>query len=153
MTKPKLSLYSPEIYRKCLQRIGKLTPETKPTWGKMSAAQMLAHCAEIQDVSNGKPLENTPFVVKLFKGMIRNMVLSDKPFPKSTKTHPQYEQNSDCDFEAEKQHLQKALEEFVKADMEKAADVEHALFGMLTLEEKGWLNYKHLDHHLAQFNV
>lgn len=153
MEKSKISLYSPEVYRKCLARIAKLTPESKPKWGKMSVAQMLAHCAEIQDVSNGKLLENTRFIARLFKGMIRKMVLSNKPYPKSMKTHPQYEQTSSRDFHAEKQHLLKALEGFVNADMEKVAEVEHTFLGKMTLEEKGWANYKHLDHHLIQFGV
>ena len=98
----KKSLYSPEVYQDCISRIEKLTAESKPEWGSMSAAQMLAHCAEIQEVSNGKELKNTPFIAKLFKGMIRSMVVNEKPYPKSTRTHPQYKQTTDKDFETEK---------------------------------------------------
>ncbi len=75
----KKSLYSSEVYEKCQSRIGQLTPETQPQWGAMTAAQMLAHCSEIQEVSNGKELKNTPFIAKLFRGMIRNMVVNEKP--------------------------------------------------------------------------
>ncbi len=50
----KKSLYSREVYEKCQGRIEQLTPETQPQWGTMTAAQMLAHCSEIQEVSNGK---------------------------------------------------------------------------------------------------
>lgn len=119
----------------------------------MTAAQMLAHCAEIQDVSNGKELRGTPFVVKLFKGMIRNMVVNEKPFPKNTKTHPQYRQTSDRDFEEEKRRLLEALDKFVNADVAQSERFEHPLFGSMTAEEKGWSMYKHLDHHLRQFGV
>ena len=94
----KKSLYASEVYENCQSRIGQLTPETQPQWGSMTAAQMLAHCAEIQEVSNGKELKNTPFIVKLFRSMIRNMVVNEKPYPKNTKTHPQYLQTKDCDF-------------------------------------------------------
>ncbi len=153
MEKIKPSLYSPEIYRKCLERIEKLTPNTKAQWGKMNPAQMLAHCAEIQEVSTGKPLENTPFAVKLFKGVIRKMVVGDKPYPKSSKTHPQFEQNFTCDFETEKQRLLKVMEEFVNADIERVLEIRHPLFGKMTLDEKGWVSYKHLDHHLSQFGL
>ena len=65
------SLYDPEVYDDILKRIENLTPDTTPQWGKMDAAQMLAHCAEIIDVSNGKPLLNTPFIAMLFKGYIK----------------------------------------------------------------------------------
>ena len=50
----KKSLYSSEVYEKCQSRIEQLTSETQPQWGSMTAAQMLAHCTEIQEVSNGK---------------------------------------------------------------------------------------------------
>ena len=82
---------------------------TQPQWGSMTAAQMLAHCAEIQEVSNGKELKNTPFIAKLFRGMIRKMVINDKPYPKNTKTHPQYLQTKACDFANEKKRLLDAL--------------------------------------------
>ncbi len=67
----KKSLYSTEVYEDCLSRIKKLTSETQPQWGTMTAAQMLAHCSEIQEVTNGKELKNTPFIVKLFRSIIR----------------------------------------------------------------------------------
>jgi hypothetical protein len=152
-TTAKQSLHSPDVYQDCLRRIEQLTPETTPQWGNMTAAQMLSHCAEIQEVSNGKALNNTPFLVKLFKGMIRNMVVNDKPYPKNTKTHPQYRQTSDRDFETEKKRLLGALDEFVNADTEVAGRANHPLFGEMSPEEKGWSMYKHLNHHLTQFGV
>ena len=147
------SLYTPDVYQDCLSRIGRLTPGSKPLWGSMTAAQMLAHCAEIQEVSNGKDLEGTPFVVKLFKGMIRNMVVGDKPYPKNTKTHPQYRQTSDRDFDIEKARLLEALETFVTSGGSQAGRVKHPLFGEMTAGEKGWAMFKHLDHHLGQFGL
>ncbi len=148
----KKNLYSSEVYENCLNRIGQLTPETQPQWGTMTAAQMLAHCSEIQAVTNGKELKNTPFIVKLFRGMIRNMVLSEKPYPKSSKTHPQYKQTTDRAFDAEKKRLLAALAQFADG-REKTESIEHALFGKMTTDEKGWSMYKHLDHHLTQFGV
>ncbi len=151
-TYPK-NLYSPEVYRECLERIEKLTPDSQPQWGKMNVAQMLAHCAEIIEVANGKPLTNTPWYVKFFKGAIRRMVLSDRPYPKSTKTHPQYLQTTDHDFTTEKARLLKALAEYVAKDRETAEQIIHPLLGKMSYEEKGWAMYKHLNHHLEQFGV
>jgi hypothetical protein len=146
-------LYSPEVYKECLNRIEKLTPESQPQWGSMTVSQMLSHCAEIQEVSNGKELKNTPFLVKLIKGMIRKMVVNEKPYPKNTKTHPQYKQTTVRDFKAEKKRLFSALDEFVNKDKEQAKQLIHPLFGEMSAEEKGWSMYKHLDHHLKQFDV
>src|SRR3970040_1883839 len=52
-------------YEACLARIERLAPDTPPRWGRMSVAQMLAHCAEVQQVMNGKPLEGTPWLLRL----------------------------------------------------------------------------------------
>ncbi len=81
----KKNLYASEVYENCLNRIEQLTPETRPQWGSMTAAQMLAHCSEIQEVTNGKELKNTPFIAKLFRGMIRNMIVNEKPYPRALK--------------------------------------------------------------------
>lgn len=144
-------LYDDDVYAECLRRIGELTPATHPQWGVMSVGQMLAHCAEIQEVSNGKVLEGTPFLVKLFGGLIRKMVVSEKPYPRSTKTHPQYLQTAEKDFAAEKARLLAALEAFRAAEHDPPA--RHAIFGELSHDERGWASYKHLDHHLTQFGV
>ena len=149
----KKSLYSQEVYQDCLGRIEKLSHENRPQWGKMSTAQMFSHCAEILEVANGRALENTPFIAKLFKGMIRKMVVGEKPYPKSTQTHPQYLQTSNRDFEAEKKRLLDALDKFVNTNQEQAEKIIHPLFGTMSYEEKGWSMYKHLDHHLTQFGV
>ena len=69
------SLYEPAVYNQFLERVDLLTKDTKPKWGKMSAAQMLAHCAEIQEVCNGKPLQKTPFFLKIIRGFIKKMVI------------------------------------------------------------------------------
>lgn len=149
-TTAKKSLYTPDVYQRCLERIERLTAQTSPQWGSMSAAQMLAHCAEILEVSNGKPLQKTPFLARLFKGMIRNMVVNEKPYPKNTRTHPQYKQTAERDFDTEKARLLGALAQFKE---EEGLTKPHPLFGAMSVEEKGWSAYKHLDHHLDQFGV
>lgn len=146
----KKNLYKPEDYRECLDRMGRLSADSQPVWGTMTVGQMLAHCAEVQEVANGKRLQKTPLIVRLFKGTIRKMVLSDKPYKKSLQTHPQYRQPEDRDFDAEKQRLLAALASFSGDD---SRGTPHPLFGPLTRDEKGWSCWKHLDHHLRQFGV
>jgi len=144
------SLLDEVVYQNCLERIEGLTPETPPRWGSMSAAQMLAHCAEVQEVMNGKPLEGTPWLLRLAGPLIKRAVLSRRPYPKGAKTHPQYLQTSEKDFEPEKRRLLKALAAFRAAG---AQGARHPLFGPLSPEEAGWGAFKHFDHHLRQFGV
>ena len=118
----------------------------------MTAAQMLAHCAEVQEVGNGnRKLEGTPFLVRLFGPLIRRMVVSEKPYPRDARTHPQYEQREPRDFERETARLLVQLTAFRATEQE--SPVRHPIFGVLSHEERGWAAYKHLDHHLRQFGV
>jgi len=152
---PNKSLYNTEDYQEIVNRINSLTPETQPEWGSMSVAQMMAHCAEAQEVSNGsRELTGTPLLVRLFfKGMIRKAVMGEKPFKRHLQTHPQYKQTSEKDFANEKGRLLTSITDFVEMDEAKAADINHPIFGTTEREERGWGMYKHLDHHLSQFGV
>ncbi|MEQ6120883.1 DUF1569 domain-containing protein [Reichenbachiella sp. MALMAid0571] len=147
------SLYDEDHYASIIQRIASLSSDTQPEWGKMTVAQMLAHCAEIVEVTHGKPLLNTPFYIKIIKGVIRKLVVDNNPYPKNTKTHPQYKQTEEKDFQTEKKRLLNIMDEFVNDPKEEAAKKEHPLFGPMTEEEKGWSMYKHIDYHLNQFGV
>jgi len=148
------SIFDEETYKECLARIDQLTTDTQPQWGKMNAAQMLAHCCEIQDVANGKDLKGTPFLVKLFKNMVRKTVVGEKPYKKNSPTHPQYKKDGfQCDFDTEKNRLSATMSKFYNEDPEILAQIIHPLFGKMTRDEKGWAIYKHLDHHLDQFGV
>ncbi|NQV71758.1 DUF1569 domain-containing protein [bacterium] len=146
----KKNLLDLDVYEAAVQRIQKLTPTTAAEWGKMDAAQMMAHCAETIDVANGKPLKGTPWYVSLFGWYIKKMVLSDKPYPKNLRTHPQYLMSDPEDFERQKQRLLNSLKAMIALGR---VNSTHSLFGIMTPEEKGWGMYKHLDHHLSQFGV
>lgn len=144
------TLLDDAVWEASLERIERLAPDTRPRWGRMSVAQMLAHCAEVQEVMNGKPLEGTPWLLRLAGPLIKRAVLSRRPYPKGVRTHPQYLQTSEKRFEPEKRRLLAALSEFRASD---AQGARHPLFGPLSAEEAGWGAFKHLDHHLRQFGV
>jgi hypothetical protein len=144
------SLLDEVVYENCLERIDSLTPESPPRWGSMSVAQMLAHCAEVQEVMNGKPLEGTPWLLRLAGPLIKRAVLSRRPYRRGARTHPQYLQTSKKRFEPEKGRLLEALAAFRAAG---AQGARHPLFGPLSAEEAGWGAFKHVDHHLRQFGA
>lgn len=149
----KRNLLDESTYEECLKRLDTITSETNPVWGSMTAAQMMAHCCEVQDVANGKDLDRTPLIARLMKGWIKKMVLDAQPYKEGTHTHPQYIQKGEKDFEAEKARLLNSLDTFFNYDKEVLSEIKHPLFGTMTLEEKGWAMYKHIDHHLRQFNA
>ena len=144
----KKSIFDNSNYGEIVGRIESLTPETQAEWGSMNVAQMLAHCAEVQEVGNGKSLVGTPFIVKMMKGFIRKMVLNDEPYRHDAKTHPQYTMTDPKNFEEQKTRLINALE---KLTADGPVSKKHPIFGEMTGEERGWVSYKHLDHHFAQW--
>jgi hypothetical protein len=150
---PHKSLYDIATMDAVAARVDALSETTPPEWGKMDVAQMLGHCAEILEVANGKPLTGTPWIARLFKGMIRKMVVGPKPYAHSITTHPQYVVSGTRDFLTQKTRLTAALKVMSEEGPEGAPQTEHALFGRMTAQEKGWGMYKHLDHHLTQFGV
>jgi hypothetical protein len=147
------SIYDPEHYDALLNRIHRLNPDSTPGWGKMDVGQMLAHCAEVQEVMNGKQLQKTPFLAKLFRGVIKKAVLSTKVYGKNSQTHPQYMVVTKQDFDSSKNRFLGALNVAFSSTKEEVLETKHALFGQMTVEEKGWASYKHHDHHLKQFGV
>ena len=143
-------LHDPAVAESVRDRIGSLDRSSGPRWGEMSVGQMLAHCAEVQEVLNGKPLEGTPWYARLASPLIKRAVLSDRPYPRGIRTHPQYLVTDRREFVVERDRLLDA----VGAAVERGGkDVAHPMFGRLTPEEAGWAGYKHLDHHLTQFGV
>lgn len=117
--------------------------------GRMTPAQMLAHCTEVQEACNGKPLTNTPFFVRLFKGFIKKAVLNDSSYKQGIPTHPQCVITNQKDFALEKANFLASLERFVA----NTSSVEHSLFGPLSVEERNKLIIKHHHHHWAQFGL
>ncbi|WP_052598629.1 DUF1569 domain-containing protein [Aureispira sp. CCB-QB1] len=143
------NLFDPQVYQDFKARFQRIKADSRPLWGTMNAAQMFAHCTEVQEACNGKALKNTPFFLKLFKGFIKKSVLNDKPYPKSSPTHQQYVISSQKDFDAEKERFLASMDAFVRH----TGSAEHTLFGKLSPSERSWAIYKHHSHHLEQFGV
>ena len=144
-------LFDVEAFSTINERLNKITLDSVPSWGKMNASQMLAHCAEVQETMNGKSLK-TPIIIKLFAPLIKKMVVKGD-YKKNTRTHPAYKQQGNKDFLVEKKRLVEALSAFVDSGEENAASLSHSFFGKMSAHEKGRAMFKHLDYHLKQFNV
>jgi hypothetical protein len=137
-----------------IARINKLTPDTKPLWGKMSVDQMLAHCNVSYELAyeNIHPKPNA--LMKVFlKLLVKQSVVNETPYKKNLRTAPVFLITDSKNFEAEK----KRLIGYIKKTQELGADhfdgrASHS-FGKLTKAEWNNMFAKHLDHHLVQFGV
>jgi len=145
----KKNLYDSNVLEEVLDRLSKITADTQPQWGKMDAAQMLAHCAEGQDVYNGKPL-NVPFWMRLMRPVMRPMLLAKKEFAKNAPTIDQFRITDPEDFDRQKDRLINSLRTMHALGKR---TMKHPLLGHMSSDDIGWITYKHLDHHFRQFGV
>jgi NADPH-dependent 2,4-dienoyl-CoA reductase/sulfur reductase-like enzyme len=136
-----------------LSRLGELQADRTGLWGKMDAAQMLAHCAVAIELPLSNPRRKQRLIGKLFAPLVRAKYLGDAPFPKSSPTDPAFIVSDRRTFDSEKARLLAVLEQFVGRGPEAADGTVHTFFGRLSGAEWGRLIYKHLDHHLRQFGV
>ncbi len=137
-----------------IARINKLTPETQPLWGKMDAAKMLAHCCVTYEmVYTNKHPKAKGLKKLLLKLLVKPGVVNEKPYPKNSRTAPQFIIADQRIFETEKKRLIDYLEQTQTLGAAHFEGKESNSFGALTATE--WNNqfYKHLDHHLTQFGV
>ncbi len=148
------NIFDQKEAQQIIDRINQLSKDSQPNWGKMSVDQMLAHCNVTYDMAftdkYPKPGAFKTFMLKLF---VKSAVVNEKPYPKSSRTAPQFIIVGDKDFEKEKQELIANInktQQLGSAHFE--GKVSHS-FGSLTAQE--WNNSfaKHLEHHLAQFGV
>lgn len=148
------SIFTVSESQKVIQRIEQLTPTTTALWGKMTVAQMLAHCNVTYEMiyENIHPKPN--FLLKLLlKMFVKNAVVTEKPYKKSSQTAPAFLIKDDKNFEAEKKRLIDYITRTQQLGESHFDNKESHSFGRLTKNEWNNMLYKHLDHHLHQFGV
>jgi hypothetical protein len=136
-----------------IARIDKLTPNSKPRWGKMNIAQMLAHCSAFQDITMGVSAPERHWLGKLIGPLVKPIIYNDKPMQPNSPTIPAVRITDEKEFEFERSELKRKIRAFQANGPEKCTTNPHPFFGKLTPEQWGKGTYKHLDHHLKQFGV
>jgi len=148
------SIFESAVSDEFIARINCLTAESKPAWGKMNVAQMLAHASVtyemIYDDKHPKPSGFTKFLLKKF---IKGTVVGDKPYKKNSRTAPAFMVVEERDFQDERQRLIDFINKTQALGASYFEGSESHSFGVLTEKEWNTMFCKHLDHHLAQFGV
>jgi len=143
------SIFNTDAYQQVLDRLGKLSNDSPRLWGKMDVAQMLAHCNKPIEYYLGriqlKPSGN--FLIRLFKPLLYN----DLSFGKGAPTAKEFIIADKRIFNDERERLIQNLKEIIQRG-ENYNWPPHVTFGKMTGEQYGRSIYKHLDHHLKQFN-
>ena len=145
------SLFDEATKKTIEDRIHQLSNNSIPVWGKMDISQMLHHSQFILKIALKKehPSIKPSILAKLF---FKKAMYNDKPWKKGLPTHRKLKVVDTKVFEEEKQNLLTLVQEFSDKRTVSVWD-PHPMFGKFTKEQWGKMQYKHLDHHLRQFNV
>lgn len=148
------NVFNPTDVLALIFRINKLTTDSKPLWGKMTVAQMLAHVnVSYEMVFTDKHRRPNAFMRMLLKLLVKGKVVGPLPYEHDTPTAPAFLIKNDRDFEIEKTRLLSHLNQTMQLGEAYFHNKESHSFGRLTADEWNVMFYKHLDHHLSQFEV
>ena len=148
------TVFNATEYETLKKRIENLQPNAKRLWGKMDAAQMLAHCCNPIEQAIGKTAfkDDSNF---LSKTLIRWFVLrkiKQGHFGRNLPTGKSFYVTDEHQFDIEKQRLLDNLAEFYHKG-QNGHLMPHPSFGKWSNEQWGQLTHLHLDHHLSQFSA
>lgn len=136
------------------KRTAQLRPDSERLWGKMNAAQAVAHCSAGLELALGDKTPPRVLVGRIMGWVVKPLVLkNDEPMRRNSPTVKDLVVQDKRDLGTERERLCGLIDRFAAAGPKGCTTHPHSFFGKLTPEEWAILTYKHLDHHLRQFGV
>lgn len=138
-----------------INRINRLTISSERKWGKMTVNQMLAHLNVAYEMiyephKHPKPSFIARWILKTF---VKPKVTNEIPYKQNLPTGPTFIIKEEPDFETEKKRLIGFIQKTQQLGPDAFEGKENTSFGKLTAQQWNNMLAKHLNHHLAQFNV
>jgi len=135
-----------------VNRIGTLNEKSTAAWGKMNVGQMLRHCNTWEEMIHQNKLYKRPFIGLLLGKFFLKKELKTETLRKNSPTIPELViTDTDIDVVFEKEKLVKQLRSYPFYQYPDYSFI-HPFFGKMTKEQIGYFTYKHINHHLLQFN-
>ena len=142
------------VRKELVERLVRLRPDAQPSWGRMSAHQMVCHLSDSMRAALGEKYISRS--TSLFKRVIlkRLALWAPIPWPHGFKTRPEMDQQQGgtppVEFASDLEEFRTLLGRFCMLEGEFAP---HAMFGQMSKTERLRYAYLHIDHHLRQFKV
>ncbi len=136
-----------------INRINALNENSTAQWGKMNVYQMLRHSTLWQEmILRNKKYKRAFIGLFLGKMFLKNEVKDNRPMRQNNPTIPELKiSETNGDIKSEKTKLVSLMNEYSQYTFPDFSFV-HPFFGKMTKEQIGYHAYKHMDHHLQQFN-
>ena len=134
-----------------INRVDSLNDNSTIEWGKMNVYQMLKHCILCEEMYLGKTLYKRTFIGFLLGRIALNQLMKyDKPKKRNSPTKQEFIITEETgDFLEDKTKWISLINEYEDYSNR---NFVHWFFGKMTSEQVGISVYKHIDHHLRQFN-
>ena len=151
----KQSLFHPENLREIKERIHHISEQSERKWGQMNVGHMLRHCDLILQVGLGKIiLPKTNFFIKAIGSLTKmEMSILNNGIPRNMPTFAMVKVSENCNLEKSRTELLITIAEFVSKGEKNNLVSQHELFGKMSTKDWGFMEYKHLNHHLKQFGA
>ncbi|HUA84249.1 MAG TPA: DUF1569 domain-containing protein [Bryobacteraceae bacterium] len=149
------NLFDAAVANQMKVRLGKLEPQSARRWGKMTPAQMLAHCSMSMQWAVGEVVpEKGALLTRVMGRLVKPMVFrNEDPLKRNSPTAKSLIVTDERDLGKEREQLSRLIDTFAAGGATGCTKNPHSFFGKMTPEEWAILMYKHLDHHLRQFGV
>jgi hypothetical protein len=142
------SVFDQQTRDELISRINMLDENSPAKWGKMNVYQMIKHCTLWEEMLLGKKQYSQSFIGRLFGKIALKNMLKDEPIKPNLPTVPSFKISDNGDVSKARAEWLSLIAEHGKEDK----GFVHPFFGKLTAEQAGRIAYKHIDHHLRQFN-
>jgi hypothetical protein len=88
-----------------MERLSVLRPESERVWGKMNAAQALAHCSAVMEMAVGDAYPPRLLVGRLLGPLLKPIYSNEKPLKRGSPTDKSFIVRGQRDFAIEKERL------------------------------------------------
>jgi hypothetical protein len=132
-----------------LERLVHVTPESKARWGTFDAPRMMCHLADALEEALGKRTvpRSGPALLRHFP--MKHLAIYAIPMPKGARAPRELLAEEPGDFEASRRRVLAGVEQIASL---RGRAPDHFLFGCMTYDQWNVLGWKHIDHHLRQFD-
>jgi len=146
-------IFNPVDNAVLIERINQLSENTPALWGKMNAAQMMAHMQVGMNMAFGNSKKTRHWLGRLFGSFAKRRQLKQGDLDKYMPTFKKAEITDSRNFEEEKAKLIALIKSALVKGSGTLVKYPHPYFGTFKDDEWAMLNWKHFDHHLRQFGV
>src|ERR1044072_7806768 len=123
------NLFERETVAESISRIDALQPASPRQWGKMDAAQMMAHCSITLEIASGRLNLPRIFIGRLIAPFVKSIYTNDKPFSKNGPTRKELVVASKKDCAREQEQHKLKIRQFYEGGEARCTRHPHPFFG------------------------